>query len=212
MAKKNQNKLAIKEVQDDVVVFEDGSMVAVLQVHPAETSTLSAAQKRQILAGYRFWLENLSYPVQICARTVNLELEHSLEKYRANVEVAIKKRKEYGDALREFTEFYSWLEQYVQENGMSRRVYYLVIPYLPFFRKKKELKKHTGKVEHMKILRQRITETQQCFKIIGLDTHRCSDKELINLYSSFFTFSLHNEQGYYDTIESCVHTWLGGNT
>lgn len=204
MARKQKNRLAIKEVRDNVVIFEDGSMVAVLQVHPIETSTLK--QQRHIIAGYRFWLENLTYPIQICARTVNIELKYSLEKYRANVEIALTKRKGHESALEEFREFYSWLDRYVHKNSISRRVYYLVIPYLPYFKRKRDLRKQ--KDDHLSILHQRVRETQLSFTRIGLETRRFTDTELINLYSSFFTFSLHNEQGYYDTIESCVQTWL----
>jgi hypothetical protein len=201
-------RLGIREIMNDAVIFEDGTFAAVLSLKIPEFKKLSKRNQMKSIAGFRFWLDSLEHPVQICARTVGMGLKDRLTVFKANAELHIKKKKEYKDSMLDFSRFYKWLEDYALKSSSSRRLYYIVIPYLPYFHKKSEFKKLKRKDEYFKKLDQRTENSIRLLKHANIHAVRLSDEELNNMYSSFLLFSFYNKKGYYDTIEDCLKKWL----
>jgi len=200
-------RLNIREINNDTIVFNDGTFASVLALKIPEFIKLSKTEQMKTIAGFRLWLDSLNHPVQICARTVNAGMKDRLMVFRANTEASLKKRKEYKNAMMDFARFYKWFEEYAEKNASQRRLYYVVIPYLPYFRNRKELKKMKRMEEFLEKLNQRTNSSISLLKGARIDAKRLSTNELVNLYSSFLLFSFYNKEGSYDTIEDCIKKW-----
>ena len=203
---KKANRLQIREVKNNTVVFEDGTFVAVLRLNIPEFIKFPKKKKLEAIARYRLWLRSLDYPVQISAITINVALKDRLSIFKATTEQQLKK-KGYDETMSNFYRFYKWLEDYIEKNAATGRLYYLVIPYLPDFKNRRELKKMVYLPTYLAELNKRVTASADMLKKIGIKAERMADEQLNNLYSSFFTFSFYNKKGHFETIETCLNKW-----
>jgi hypothetical protein len=196
------NSLNIREIRNSSVIFSDGSLAAVIQVNPIEFGKASDKKKHVALDGFSRWLDTLEFPVQICARTVNLGLRNRLIVFRAVVEKHIKKKKSYGTLLSRYLRFQRWLDAF-SKNFRSKRLYYITIPYIPFYKKRAEAKKAP---EYLKHLDRRVENSLAILAECGLEPKRLDNSQLNNLYDSYFHFSLFDKD--YVGMDHCVKSWM----
>jgi len=204
---KQLNKLDIKEIRNNSVIFNDGVITAVLKLQIPNFNKLNTVEQLKRIASYRLWLSSIDHKIQICARTVNEDISENVSNFQKSVEQKLKQKKDYKDGLLELRRFCRWLHEYASNNAPSMRLYYVVIPFSPYYRKKKDVKKMIKIEDNLHKLNKKVATAINLLKNVGIHAARMSDKELINLYSSFFTFSFYNKEGYFDTIESCVNKW-----
>ncbi len=200
MAKKNGYKQAanIKEIKDDAVYLRDSTVLAVLEVAPIDFDRMNEAGKQRVLKKYKQWIESLDYPVQITARNVNMDIEGQAKILKNKAEHLIKQKAEYRDLLALFKEFEEWFDSYIKTNSKTRRIYYLIIPYMDVetpsmlekFRKSKVKVKHEANIEK---LNRRAEECVKKLEDTGVKTHRLSTEQLGNLYWSYFM--INNQKG-----------------
>ncbi|MFC1774945.1 hypothetical protein ACFLZN_01370, partial [Nanoarchaeota archaeon] len=163
------------------------------------------------IAGYRLWLSSLDHQIQICSRTVNESITENILSFRTKIEDKIKTtKKNHKEKTTELKRLCNWITKYAEVNAPSMRLYYIVVPFFPYYPKKKDVKKMHRVEDYFKKVEKKCSTAVTLLKNAGINAVRMSDKELINLYSSFFTFSFYNKAGYYDTIESCISKWCQG--
>lgn len=178
--KKMRQLVDVKKVEQDTIFLKDGSLRAVLQVTPLNFSMLSKNEQQAIIKAYKDFLNSLDFTVQIVARTVNLSLESYL---RTLHEKAIQSKNQ--SLVEQFESFREFLNQFIQQNAVKDRLFYLVVPAsqensFNLFQSKQK----TG--QSLKQLDIRASLCQQKLKKCNLLTRRLNTEELVSLLASFF--------------------------
>lgn len=117
-ASKEAQTLGIKYLRDSAIVLPDNSVVAVLKVDALNFSILSQEQKAAVIRNFMNFLNSLSFPIQIIMRTISLDLSEYLKKMQDKSEGTPLE----SGSLKEF------LENYVRENKVTDKVFYIAIP------------------------------------------------------------------------------------
>ncbi|MBI5177447.1 PrgI family protein [Candidatus Micrarchaeota archaeon] len=160
----------VKGVEGNCAKLHDGRLVSILLVTPLDFSVLADEQKMALLTGYRAFLNSLSFPIQILARTTTL----NLREYFAHAKAAAAQA---GDrkALSEIESFQEFVEDYVSRRGVHDRLFYLIIP-----------QDAAGNEEEAR--RQLANKTAICrekLSAAGLMCRELGEGQLVSLYASF---------------------------
>lgn len=206
----NTNQLNIREIRNDAILMHDGTLAAVLKMRIPDYLHKSKEEQMRMVVGYRIWLMSINQNIQIIGRTVNDDVEEKISILQRKVVEKLRQKKFYKKSLLDLKRFCNWMRKYAKENAPSMRVYYITIPLVPHYPKEKERKKMPRANAHLAKLADQVNRSIELLAKAGLMAKRMTDKELINLYSSFYSFSFYNKEGYYDTIESCVNKWTQG--
>lgn len=162
----------VKTVEDDVIVMNDGRRLAILNCTPLNISVKSEEEREAIVKSFREFLDSLSFPVQINMRTV--DTLRDLRDYFDEFEKRIDKKKS-SDAYAMYLEHRKFFEDYMRENSVKNRMFYLVVPY-PIAEAEKALKELNIRAE---VLKEKLVVT-------GIPSKRLNTNQLISLLSSYF--------------------------
>jgi hypothetical protein len=167
--------MRVRAVEGDAILMADGTRLAVLNCTPLNLSVKSEAEREDITTNFREFLNSLSFSVQICIRTVDSLKE--LREYFDRLEKSVKRKATKGnaDALAMMQEHRKFFEDYVQENAVKNRLFYIVVPQQSG-RDEKALKELAIKVE---VTREKLAST-------GIPSARLNTNRLISLLSSYF--------------------------
>jgi hypothetical protein len=167
--------MRVRAVEGDAILMADGTRLAVLNCTPLNLSVKSEAERGDIVANFREFLNSLSFPVQICIRTVDSLKE--LRDYFDRLEKSVNRKAAKGnaDVMAMMQEHRKFFEEYVQENAVKNRLFYLVVPQPPG-KDEKALKELAIKVE---VAREKLATT-------GIPSTRLNTNRLISLLSSYF--------------------------
>jgi len=184
LSKKMANFIEVKEIRDDSVFLSNGTTKAILQVQPINFHILSPRHQEAIISAYKDFLNSLDFPIQVVMRTVNLSLEDYLRKLEVNV------RKSRNEFLRkQFKDFQEFLTQYIEDNAVKNRLFYIVIP--------------SGEKNPEHVLSQlgiRASLCQEKLKACNLTTKRLNTQELVTMLSSYFEGFIENGTEYQSLI------------
>ena len=200
--RKVQDFVGIKRIENDVVYLKNGEMRAIIGVVPISFQNLDEGRKKSVILNYRDFLNQLTHPIQILVRTVNV----SLAEYFAHKDERIKHSKN-RQLVALYEEFKLWEQTFVKKNQVKERLYYVVIPYNPnasVLAKQhtllESLKDAVGNILgsgrkpfselqdefHRKELGDRVSIIREKLLNCGLVTRRLSSNELISLFMSYF--------------------------
>jgi len=188
-------KLNIEDIKDDLLLLRDGSMYVIVELAGTNFEKLSEEERLAIESKYRMWIESLTHPVQMVGRTVNAELDKQFLMIKSTIEQSIKekmsnkkertdKRLELKSVLREFKEFSEWLEGLLK-NCEETRLYYLVIPYLPYYTKREAKKKDNYETAKL-LLEKRSGSCIKTLSILGFKPRRLRTVDISSLLKSYF--------------------------
>jgi len=119
-----QNFTQIKDIQDDIVLFEKGEACLVIELNAVNFSLLSPAEQDAKIFAYAGLLNSLSYPIQIVVRSKKLDISsylRLLDSYRERTqdETSSSQIKKYRDFVAEL----------VKVNIILDKKFYVVIYY-----------------------------------------------------------------------------------
>jgi len=178
----------VKKIEYDAIYLKNGSVKAILQVQPINFHILSKKQQEAIMLAYRDFLNSLDFPIQIVMRTVNLSLDDYLEQ----LEVRVRKQKNER-LLEQFKGFREFMEEYIEQNAVKNRLFYIIIPgEKSNFRKKKE--------QILNQLEIRVKLCQEKLSNCNLVTKRLSTNELVSLLSTYFEGFVEAENEYQSAL------------
>jgi hypothetical protein len=164
----------IKKIEKDSVYFQNGSVKAIVHVQPINFNILSTNQRKAIIASYKEFLHSLDFPIQIVMRTVNLDLEDYLQKLH---EKAKKSKK--PSIMNQFQDFKEFVQQYISENNVKNRLFYIVIP----VEKSRTLFEKQHNPLHQLEIRTKLC--QEKLRNCNLTTKRLKTNELVSLFASY---------------------------
>jgi hypothetical protein len=177
--------IRVKSVKGREVLLQDGRSLAILLVTPVDFSVLSDSQKRSLLSGYRQFLNSLTFPIQILARTTRLDLQA----YFAGAKAAAASARNQA-ALKEIERFEEFVQDYVGRKGVHDRLFYIVIP------------QDSGPdtPERQRLLEYKSEICIEKLAAAGIMARRLEEGQLISLYASFFGGHLETDADYLSIV------------
>ncbi len=160
----------VKKIGDDAIYLGNGTVKAIIQVHPINFHILSQQQQKAIISAYRDFLNSLDFPIQIVMRTVNLSLDDYLERLGESVNMQKSTK-----IQAQFIEFREFMRGYIEQNAVKNRLFYMVIP-------------ADSKISQEALRELEIREKlcREKLRICALVTKRLGTNELVSMLSGYF--------------------------
>jgi len=118
-----QELLPLEDVVDDVLCLRGGDYRAVVETQSVNFALKSEAEQEAIMAGYRAFLNSLSYPIQVVVRIVPTDVEV----YLAGLRERFGGRG--GEALRRLAlDHEAFVRRLARERTLLERRFYVVVP------------------------------------------------------------------------------------
>ena len=182
--------VGVNDIRDDTIVLKDGSARTILQVMPINFAIRSPGDKDAIIQSFQRFLNSLDFPVQILVRTVNLNLDSYLEYLRSTIGKRVSKKR--SQKLRDmFEDYCKFLEQYIEENAVQDRLFYLIISGRSAKASSEDSRRR--QLEELKI---RARVCREGLSTAGLRSRRLNTGQLISLLASFFEGYVEVENDY----------------
>lgn len=121
-----QELIPIKEVRDDVLLLNNGSLRVILMASSINFALKSQAEQQAIIAQYQFFLNTLDFSIQFFIQSSALDIQPYLatlyerEKEQTNELLKIQ--------THEYTEF---VKTFVETARIMSKTFYISIPYTP---------------------------------------------------------------------------------
>lgn len=118
-----QELLPLEDVVDDVLCLRGGDYRAVVEAQSVNFALKSEAEQEAIMAGYRAFLNSLSYPIQVVVRI----LPTDVEAYLAGLREHFGGRG--GESLRRLAlDHEAFVRRLARERTLLERRFYVVVP------------------------------------------------------------------------------------
>ncbi len=205
-----QKSIPFAEIRDDVVIMKDGTLRSVILVSSLNFALKSEDEQQGVVNGYVSFLNSVDFELQIVIQSRKLNIEKYLNKLDALA------RQQDNELLRKQTKSYRmFIQKLVEEADIMDKKFFIVVPYSPFSKKKKNffvrlqevlspasiVKLGQKKFDDYKIeLGRRVQLVQSGLKSIGLETKILNTQALIELYYNTYNITT-KQQGRVEDID-----------
>ncbi len=185
-----QELLPLEDVVDDVLCLRGGDYRAVLEAQSVNFALKSEAEQEAIMAGYRAFLNSLSYPIQVVVRI----LPTDVETYLAGLRERFGGRG--GEVLRRLAlDHEAFVRRLARERTLLERRFYVVVPAgmegafqrrgirWPWQATPRNVRNNLEAAARQ--LDFRCQELAQALASFGVATRRLSSEELARLWNEF---------------------------
>jgi len=179
--------VGIRKIENDTFYLTNGEIRAVILVKPVNFELLDEGRQKSITLNYRDFLNQLSHPIQIVVRTVNV----SLGEYFSDHEAKILKTKD-ENLIALYNDFRIYEEKFLKEHFVKERLYYVIVPLgLPLTK------------DSLKRLEERVRIVQAKLGNCGLTSYRLNTNQLISLIMSYFEGYVEVNEDYLWRVTVC---------
>lgn len=191
-----QARLYIAELRNDTVVLKDGTLRAVLEVSSINFALKSEDEQQAIIQGYVGFLNTIDFEVQIVIQSRRLDIR----KYLASLDTIAKNQT--NELLKVQTlEYRQYIEELVTLSDIMEKRFYVVVPYSPFSKKRKNWFSRAQEVlfpgrvikladskyaKYLKELERRVNVVTGGLSSIGLKVSQLDTQHLIELYYQMY--------------------------
>lgn len=195
----------IKEIKENTVIVNDGSLRQIVMVGGVNFSLKSDTEQNIIIQAYQTFLNSIDFPLQIVihSRKVNIE------KYIASL--AERRQAETSPILQnQIDEYIKFVQGFVQQNAIMEKTFLVVVSFfplsgipsvqkvsgmIPFLGKKKssaeaeaQRAEEEAKMfkENLAQLSQRVAQVTAGLLNIGLEATVLDDEQLVELFYNFY--------------------------
>lgn len=166
-SKTAQKFYEIKEVKDNYLFLDDGSVIGILEVQPINFNFLDEDKQKSILAQYKHFLHQISLPVQILVRTHKV----SLDDYFEQIE---KIRKTENELLTmTYIDFREFMEEEIKRNNILERRFFLIL---------RTQEKESQQLEN---LQQLLDIIKDQLNVCGLETKQLENEKIFDLLKTY---------------------------
>lgn len=116
--------IGVRKIENDTVYLSNGQMRAILSVTPINFENMDEGKQESVILNYRDFLNQLTHPIQILVRTVNVDLADYFSRHDDRVE-----RTNNQQLKNLYKDFKLFEQKYVSDNRVKERLYYLIVPY-----------------------------------------------------------------------------------
>ena len=185
-----QELLPLDDIVDGVLCLRGGDYRAVLEAQSVNFALKSEAEQEAIIAGYRAFLNSLSYPIQVVVRV----LPTDVEAYLAGVREQFSRRG--GEALRRLAlDHEAFVRRLGRERTLLERRFYVVVPAglegsferrgirWPWQGTARSVRQNLDAASQQ--LAFRCQELTQALASFGVAARRLNTEEMVQLWSAF---------------------------
>ncbi|MGC8981676.1 MAG: TraC family protein [Minisyncoccia bacterium] len=182
--------IKVKDVKDDVIILEDGSLRAILAVPGINFSLLSERERGGVIGLFKELLDGIDFNLQILV----VSRLASIENYIKNLEDRLEEEEEELIKV-QLEEYIKFLKEYIEMHKIMKKLFYIVVPYeTPVVKLggilKKEIKKEEDYRKMLEQLETRIIYITEKLSVIGLQPIRLNNAELIHLLFEMYNPNL----------------------
>lgn len=164
--------MGIKAIKGDAVFLTTGRVLGVINVTPINFGVLNKEDQDTVIYGFLQFINSLDFPIQICMKSVNLDLDSYLSEIRRRI-----LQRDDKMAMAYFEHFSKYLNEYIETNKIYDRLFYIVIP----------AKKHWDERQVLSNLESRCHDIIESLTHSGIIAERLDNKQLLKFYASYFT-------------------------
>ncbi len=191
-----QQRLYISAIRNDTVILKDGTLRAVLEVSSVNFALKSEDEQQAIIQGYVGFLNTLDFELQIVIQSRKLDIRKYLEALDGLA------KDQTNELLRVQTlEYRQYIEELVTLSDIMEKRFYVVIPYSPFSKKRKNWWSRAQEVlfptrviklaetkfdKYLKELERRVSVAASGLTSIGLKVSPLDTQHLIELYYQMY--------------------------
>ncbi len=214
----SQDLVRVKEIKNDTVILENGVLCQMVLVGGLNLALKSASEQEAIISGYQNFLNSIDFTIQILIHSRKI----NIDKYLNSLEER-KNQEASGILQNQISEYQEFIRAFVQEYAVMRKMFVVVIPFvpinllpskgkitsfIPFFGKKQttqEADKDDDALfkEATNQLRQRVNQVADGLHTVGLETSILNEQQIIELLYNFYNpetiekenITLPNEKG-----------------
>lgn len=182
----------ISSIRADAVSLRDNRVLGVVKIKPINFGVLSKDDQDTVIYGFLEFINSLSFPIQIVMQSVNLDLSDYLG--------ALKRRIVQRDdkmSLAYYEHFSEYMYDYIKANKINDRLFYIIIPAKTFADEKMTIRS----------LEDRCRTIIETLGLSGIIAERLNNKQLLNLYSSYFTESFRLDEEFISPITMYKRMW-----
>lgn len=116
--------LKVADVKDNCYVMENGNLRAVISVEGINFSLMGEEERSTLIGGFKSLIDGLDFPIEI----VCLSRLENIGDYLNKLSTILN---EEQDPLIKFQleEYINFLENYMKDNLVMKKIFYLVVPY-----------------------------------------------------------------------------------
>ena len=184
--------MEIKSIRADAVFIKDGRVLGLVKIKPINFGVLSKEDQDTVIYGFLEFINSLSFPIQIVMRSINLDLSEYLN--------ALKRRIVQRDdkmSLAYYEHFSEYMYDYIRANKINDRLFYIIVP----------AKRFTDEMKTIRNLEDRCRAVIETLALSGIIAERQSNKQLLNIYASYFTDSFKIDEEFVSPITMYRRMW-----
>jgi len=189
--------IKIKDIQRDCFILENGSLRAVIEVSGVNLSLLSEQEQSTLISQFRNLIDGLDFPLEILV----LSRQENIADYLKTLELKLNQEENMLIKF-QLEEYISFLKDYLDNHNIMKKIFYLVVPYdvleakFSLFSKDKKNQSLIDQSFEAKLqqLTIRINFLQEAVSSMGLQSHRLTDLELIELMFEVYNPNLRWQQ------------------
>lgn len=190
MVKTTSSLIQVKDIKNDTLIMEDGSLRAILAVPGINFSLLSETEKEAIIGVFKEFLDGLDFNLQILVVSRYAYIEGYLN--------FLKQRLEVEDELLiklQLEEYIKFIQSYVETHKIMKKIFYIIIPYeaevieIKKFGKKTKVKEEEFYIK-LEQLETRVIYITEKLSSIGLQPIRLNNYELLQLLYEMYNPNL----------------------
>jgi len=183
----------IEDIQNDIILFSDGSCAAALTVSAVNFSLLSQREQEAMIYAYAGVLNSLSFPIQLIIRSQHKDIRAYLKLLED--QEAIQKNPKLQKSIHGYRNF---VAATVKEKEVLDKKFYLIIPFSAlelgvspsvFFSSKKRglpFKKTYILERALMVLTPKIDNLIRLLAKVGIRGKQLSGEQIAQLYFSFY--------------------------
>jgi len=188
--------IKVQDVKNSAYILDNGGLRAVLEVKGINLSLLAEKEQEIVINQFKNFLDGLDFNIEILI----LSRLENINDYLKILHLRLEEEKEPLIKF-QLEEYISFLEDYLQNHKIMKKIFYLIVPYDPIeasLGPLAKIKKPTGLGENEETKFEQL-ETRTAYVVdslnnLGLPVVRLSDLELIELLFEVYNPNLRWQQ------------------
>ncbi len=196
--KPTQSFLRMSEIKDGIVVLDDGTLRAIVNVSSTNFDLKSQEEQDSIIFNFQRFLNSLDFSVQILMQSRKMEVGHYIDKLKK------MSAQQSNELLRVQTEEYTeFISRLIENASIMNKNFYIIVPlgesifppaggiFSKFFGggKVKEISKKIENFERVKErLNTRVLSLMSNLSSLGVQSQQLDSQGIIQLYYNSYNF------------------------
>lgn len=120
----SQEFVPVKEIKDDVVVLDDGSLRAVLMASSINFALKSSEEQQAVLMQFQSFLNTIDFSVQFHIESRNLDIKPYIK------DLKVQYDKQENDLLKtQISEYIEFVRTFTEDTNVMQKTFFIVVPY-----------------------------------------------------------------------------------